>query len=72
MEIKFTAEFIEQRMAAHKKWQHAVECAHIEEIIDECQALPARAPRKSGRLFELLPDPLLPEPAPKRVLGRVQ
>jgi hypothetical protein len=56
--IKYwTAEFLEQRMAEHQRWQHAAENALIEEIIDEVQALPARAPRKSGRLFEVLPEP---------------
>jgi hypothetical protein len=56
--IKYwSAEYLEERMAAHKSLMHAIENAYIEEIIDECQALPPRAPRKSGRLFELLPEP---------------
>lgn len=55
-EIRFDAAFVERRLAEHKLWQHAVERALIEEIIDEVQALPARAPRRSGRLFELLPE----------------
>lgn len=49
---KFTAEFLERRMAEHQRWQHAVEYALIEEIVDEVQALPRRQP-KSGRLFEI-------------------
>ncbi len=64
--IKWSAEFLEQRMAEHKRWQHATENAMIEDIIDEVQALPARAPRKSGRLFELLPEPQ------QKSLGRLQ
>lgn len=56
--IKYwSAEFLEQRMEEHKRWQHDVENALIEEAIDEIQALPARAPRKPGRLFLLLPEP---------------
>jgi hypothetical protein len=54
--IKFDAAFVERRMAEHKRWQHDVERALIEEIIDEVQALPRRASRQSGRLFELLPE----------------
>jgi hypothetical protein len=50
--IKFNREFIERRMAEHQRWQHAVEYALIEEIIDEVQALPKRKP-KSGELFEI-------------------
>lgn len=57
MEIKFNAEFIEQRMAEHRRWQHAVEYELIEEIIDEVQQLPMRKP-KSGRLFDLAPEHL--------------
>jgi len=58
MAIKFTAEFLEQRMAAHKRWQHDVEHALIEEIIDEVQELPRRNP-KPGRLFPDLPTHLV-------------
>jgi hypothetical protein len=57
VEIKFNAQFIEQRMAEHRRWQHAVEYELIEEIIDEVQQLPMRKP-KSGRLFELAPEQL--------------
>jgi hypothetical protein len=54
--IKYwSAEFLEQRMAEHKLWQHKVEYALMEEIIDEVQSLPVRAP-KAGRLFDLLPE----------------
>jgi hypothetical protein len=53
----WSAEFLERRMAEHQRWQHAAENALIEDIIDEVQALPPRAPRKSGRLFEVLPEP---------------
>ena len=49
--MKFTAEFLERRMAEHKRWQHAVEYLLIEEIIEEVQALPKRKP-KTARLFE--------------------
>lgn len=52
MATEFNAAFIERRMAEHQRWQHEVEYALIEEIIDEVQALPKRKP-KSGRLFEL-------------------
>ena len=56
--IKYwSAEFVEQRMAEHKRWQHEVEYALIEEIIDEVQALPTRKP-KTGRLFLELPEHL--------------
>jgi hypothetical protein len=51
MATKFDGAFIEQRMADHRRWQHEVEYALIEEIIDEVQQLPMRKP-KSGRLFE--------------------
>jgi len=55
--IKYwSAEFVEQRMAEHKRLMHHIESTLIEEIIDEVQALPARAPRKSGRLFDVLPE----------------
>jgi hypothetical protein len=47
---------LEKRMAAHKRWMHALEAVWTEQIIDDCQALPARAPRQSGELFELLPS----------------
>jgi hypothetical protein len=53
----WSAEFLEQRMAEHKRWQHEVEYALIEEIIDEVQALPKRKP-KTGRLFLELPEHL--------------
>jgi hypothetical protein len=53
--VKFSAATLEEGMRQHKIWQHDAERALIEEIIDEVQALPARAPRKSGRLFDLLP-----------------
>jgi hypothetical protein len=57
-QTKFTAEFLERRMAEHRRWQHEVEYALIEEIIDEVQALPKRRP-KTGRLFEVpLPEQL--------------
>lgn len=49
------AAILEQRMAAHKRWQHQAEVQLMAELIDEIQALPARAP-KSARLFELLPE----------------
>jgi hypothetical protein len=56
MVIKYwSAEFIEERMAEHRRLMHHIENELIEEIIDEVQSLPARAPRKSGRLFEVLP-----------------
>jgi|HubBroStandDraft_6_1064221.scaffolds.fasta_scaffold707724_4 hypothetical protein len=46
--------YLDTRLAEHKRWQHEVEYALIEEIIDEVQQLPARKP-KSGRLFLELP-----------------
>lgn len=55
--IKYwSAEFLEQRMADHKRWQEQTEHAQLEEVIDAVQALPYRPPRKSGRLFELKPE----------------
>lgn len=54
MTMEFNAEFVERRMAEHKRQMHALENRLIEEIIDEVQQLPARAPRKSGWLFEPL------------------
>ena len=57
MAIKFDAAFIEQRMAEHRRWQHEVEYAMIEEILDEVQNLPPRRP-KTARLFLELPDHL--------------
>lgn len=58
MATEFNAAFIERRMAEHQRWQHEVEYALIEEIIDEVQALPKRRP-KTGRLFEItLPQQL--------------
>jgi hypothetical protein len=55
--IKFDAEFLERRMAEHRRWQHAAEHALIEEIIDDVQQLAARKPRP-GRLFDLAPEHL--------------
>lgn len=57
MATKWSHEFIEQRMAEHRNWQHEVEYALIEEILDEVQHLPPRRP-KSGRLFLELPEHL--------------
>ena len=54
--IKWSLEFVERRMAEHKRWQHHVEATLIEEIIDEVQALPGRAPKQSGRLFDEMPE----------------
>jgi len=65
--IRFNAEFIERRMAEHKRQMHALECRLIEEAIDEVQQLPPRAPKRSGYLFELLPTG-----TSKREAGRVQ
>lgn len=50
------AAIMERRMAEHKHWQDHVANVMAEEIIDEVQSLPPRAPRNSGRLFELLPE----------------
>ena len=58
---KFTAEFLERRMAEHQRWQHAVEYLLIEEIIEEVQALPKRQP-KTGRLFEVMPNAMAARP----------
>lgn len=54
MAIKFDADFLERRMAEHRRWQHEVEYALVEEIIEEVQSLPKRPP-KTGRLFLELP-----------------
>ena len=51
MATKWNDEFVERRMAQHRRWQHAVESEAIREIIDEVQTLPIRKP-KSGQLFE--------------------
>ena len=59
---KWSAEFLEARMAEHQRWQHEVEYALMEEIIDEVQALPLRRP-KTARLFE----PQMPEHLRKMV-----
>lgn len=57
MAINFDHEFIDRRLAEHQRWQHEVEYALIEEILDEVQNLPPRKP-KSGRLFDPLPEML--------------
>jgi hypothetical protein len=57
MATKFTAEFLEQRMEQHRRFQHDLEAQWVHEIIDEVQSLPKRRPR-SGDLFTLLPDDL--------------
>lgn len=54
---RFDAEFLERRLAEHRKWRHEVEYAMLEEILDEVQNLPPRKP-KSGRLFLELPEHL--------------
>jgi hypothetical protein len=51
MPVKFTAEFVERRLAEHRRMMHKLEHDAIEEIIDEVQSLPRRAPRASGQLF---------------------
>lgn len=56
MATEWSHEFLDRRMAEHRRWQREVEYALVEEIIDEVQALPKRRP-KSGRLFE----PEMPE-----------
>jgi hypothetical protein len=53
----WSAEYLDERMEAHRRWQHAVERELIAQVIDEVQELPKRAP-KAGRLFEVLPEPL--------------
>ena len=53
MATKFTAEFLETRMAAHRRLIHDLEDEYVNEIIDEVQELPKRKP-KMGRLFPLL------------------
>lgn len=53
----WSSEFLERRMEEHRRWQHEVEYALIEEILDEVQNLPPRRP-KSGRLFLELPEHL--------------
>jgi hypothetical protein len=45
MATEFTAEFLERRMAEHRRWQHETEYRLIQEIMDEVQALPKRRPR---------------------------
>ena len=53
----WSSDFLERRMAEHRRWQHEAEYALIEEILDEVQSLPPRRP-KSGRLFLELPEHL--------------
>lgn len=55
MATKWSDEFVERRMAEHRRWQHDVEYALIEEILDEVQNLPPRR-NKTGRLFLELPE----------------
>lgn len=57
MAIKFDEAFLERRMEEHRRWQHEVEYALVEEIIDEVQALPKRPP-KTARLFLEIPQHL--------------
>lgn len=60
MATKYSWEFLERRMAAHQEWQHEVEYAMLEEILDEVQDLPPRKP-KTARLFLELPEHLQQE-----------
>ena len=53
----WSAEFLEARLEQHRRWQHEVEYAMLEEILDEVQGLPPRKP-KTGRLFLELPNHL--------------
>lgn len=57
MAIKFDEAYLEKLMADHRRWQHEVEYALIEEIIEEVQTLPKRPP-KTARLFLELPEHL--------------
>jgi hypothetical protein len=52
---KFTVQFLEERMAQHRRLQHDLEAQYTHEIIDEVQSLPKRKPR-TGDLFTLLPE----------------
>lgn len=61
MPVKFTAEFVERRLAEHRRLMHKIEHDLIEEILDEVQALPRRAPRASGQLFPGLNESSLNE-----------
>ena len=45
MATEFTAEFLERRMAEHKRQMHALEYQLMEEIIDEVMSLPRRRPK---------------------------
>ena len=47
MATKFDSDFIERRMAEHKRRMHRIEHELIQEIIDEVQSLPHREPRGS-------------------------
>jgi hypothetical protein len=67
--IKFTAEFLEERMAQHRRFQHDLEAQWVHEIIDEVQSLPKRRPR-SGNLFTMLPDDLQRNDLSRRALVR--
>ena len=51
------AQFLDARMAEHKRMQHDLEAQWSHEIIDEIQSLPKRKIR-SGDLFSMLPDEL--------------
>jgi hypothetical protein len=47
MATEFNREFIERRMAEHKRIMHAAEHRLIQEIIDEVMSLPRRPQRTS-------------------------
>ena len=52
---KWSHDFIERRLAEHRRWQHDLEAQWSHEIIDEVQCLPKRQVR-SGDLFSIAPD----------------
>lgn len=69
MATKFTAAFLEERSAQHRRFQHDLEAQWIHEIIDEVQSLPKRRPR-SGNLFTMLPDDLRRNDLPRHSVVR--
>jgi hypothetical protein len=54
--IRFNAEFVERRMAEHKRQQHEAEYILTQEIIQEIQAMPRRKPKTRPMLELLAPD----------------
>ena len=59
MTVKFTAAFLERKMAEHKRWQHDVEKELLDEVMiemAEALKLPAFAKRAEAAVLPF-PDP---------------